>query len=879
MKRVALEKKFIATLLLGAAFLAGCGDDDDFSPVSRNRGYDYAFTSTKDFADYPCNDVREGREAVVGRDKESYYCQFDYRDSVYIWAGYDDTLTAYGKEFVRSDASSSSRGSSSSYDDDDNSSSSRYSSSYSSSRYSSSSYYSSSSREKVDVNPRLTEKGEQFNSSITYGTMTDPRDGKKYRTVNINGQTWMAENLNYTDNEYGQAFCFNDEEEFCELYGRLYSREAAMNSPDCASGQYCELGYDPIQGICPEGWHIPTVDEATLLINYIGKDETDWASAKGWNPNLFNDTISDTYGLSFVPSGIHESKGFTSIDTVSFMWLYLPNGKQRYFVINAKTDEVFVHDYSSYVSIPVRCVKGEMEPFSSSSYSSSSARSSSSSYSGPWSSENPSSSFSISSKEDLLNPSLTYGTMTDPRDGKKYKTIEFNGRIWMAENLNFSDSSIVPLLEGNNTCYHEKESECELFGRLYDRVAAMNDTRCTFNGACNLGSDPIQGICPSGWHVLTYDEATSMINLVGSSYAEKIMSAKGWGASVDGENTYGLSFIAPGTRDGGNYDSKGGYAYYWIYRATTSQSYFYINGDNETMSTSSYSNKTLSLPVRCIKDTSVSTSSSSSSSAKSSSSISSSSAKSSSSSVSSSSVSSSSVKSSSSVASSSSAKSSSSSIASSSSSNPRDKFFNPNISYGIMTDPRDGKTYRTVDFYGTTWMAENLNFADTAKTYSTLLGERKLCYNRDEDECEMLGRLYIREAAMNSSMCTSGAVCNLGAGPIQGICPDGWHLPSLSEAQTLVYTIGTSKGNDAKSAYGWNEDYGGNNKYGLSFVGAGYRQDSYSVFSGKGEGTQLWVYKEAKESYRISIDGEGTIEILDDYEFDDLYSIRCVKDK
>ena len=196
-----------------------------------------------------------------------------------------------------------------------------------------------------------------------------------------------------------------------------------------------------------------------------------------------------------------------------------------------------------------------------------------------------------------------------------------------------------------------------------------------------------------------------------------------------------------------------------------------------------------------------------------------------------------------------------------------------------MTDPRDGKTYRTVDFYGTTWMAENLNFADTAKTYSTLLGERKLCYNRDEDECEMLGRLYIREAAMNSSMCTSGAVCNLGAGPIQGICPDGWHLPSLSEAQTLVYTIGTSKGNDAKSAYGWNEDYGGNNKYGLSFVGAGYRQDSYSVFSGKGEGTQLWVYKEAKESYRISIDGEGTIEILDDYEFDDLYSIRCVKDK
>ena len=142
MKSVVLEKKFIAALLLGTAFFAGCGDDDDFTPVARDRGYDYALTSTKEFADYPCNDVREGREAVVGRDKESYYCQFDYRDSVYIWAGYDDTLTATGKEFVRRESSSSSQASSSS-EDDDYSSSSRYSSSYSSS--SSSSYYRSSS--------------------------------------------------------------------------------------------------------------------------------------------------------------------------------------------------------------------------------------------------------------------------------------------------------------------------------------------------------------------------------------------------------------------------------------------------------------------------------------------------------------------------------------------------------------------------------------------------------------------------------------------------------------------------------------------------------------------------------------------------------------
>ena len=125
MKRTVLEKKLIAALLLGTAFLTGCGDDD-FTPVSKNRGYDYAFTSNKEFADYPCNEMREGREAIVGRDKESYFCEFDEIDSVYIWAGYNDTLTAKGKEFVRKDASSSS-------EDEYGSSSSRYSSSYSSS--------------------------------------------------------------------------------------------------------------------------------------------------------------------------------------------------------------------------------------------------------------------------------------------------------------------------------------------------------------------------------------------------------------------------------------------------------------------------------------------------------------------------------------------------------------------------------------------------------------------------------------------------------------------------------------------------------------------------------------------------------------------------
>ncbi len=597
MKRMVLVKKFIAAMLLGTAFLAGCGDDDDFAPVSRNRGYDYALKSTKEFADYPCNEMREGREAVVGRDKESYYCQFDYRDSVYIWAGYDDTLTATGKEFTRKEISSSSQGSSSS-DDDDYSSSSyssssyRSSSSYSSS-YSSSSYRSSSSYTWVDP----------FNPDTDYGSMTDPRDGKTYKTVVVNGQLWMAENLNYAGNNVGTAVCYDDDDFRCEQYGRLYSRDAAMDDSRCEYQSSCDLGSDPIQGICPDGWHIPTVEEMNDLVDFVGTYASRYKSKES---NWRYDDGTDTYGLSFLGSGNWDSKdGFEDIYKYEVTWAYYPDTYQHYLLVGGSDGTVSIISYKNteYFS-SVRCISDEAPVYySSSARSSSSYSSSSSSYSGPWSSENPSSSFSIDSKEDLFNPNLTYGTMKDPRDGKEYKTIEFNGQTWMAENLNFSDSSIVPLLEGHNTCYHEIESECELFGRLYDRIAAMNDSRCDFKEDCDLGDGPIQGICPDGWHVLTYDEANSMISYVGANnYARRIISAKGWGESVNGDNTYGLSFIAPGTRDGNNYDSKGGLAYYWVYRASIDQNYLFIHGTNETIATNDYNNQRLSLPVRCIKD-------------------------------------------------------------------------------------------------------------------------------------------------------------------------------------------------------------------------------------------------------------------------------------
>ena len=605
MKRTVLKKKSIAALLLGTAFLAGCGDDDSFSPVSKNRGYDYAYTSAKDLSKTPCNEMREGREAVIGRDKDSYFCKFDEIDSVYIWAGYNDTLTANGKEFVRKDASSSS-------EDEYGSSSSRYSSSYrSSSSYSSSSSIRfSSSVDWEELKPRLTEKGEQLNPDIEYGTMTDPRDGKTYRTVDVDGTIWMAENLDYEDHEVGMSYCFKDDEEICKLYGRLYSRDAAMNSSKCVFDASCLLGNDPIQGICPNGWHIPTYSETQALVTLAGRTARPLMSTIGWGTedSLYINPGVDTYGLSFVGAGQYDTKdGFNDIGEFTFMWVYYQSTYMYYLLVRAQDNEAYIYDFDGYeANFSVRCVKGDgvvPSSSSSSSYSSSSSAKSSSSVSS--SSVSSSSRTKQAGAEPLLeaageqfNPDIEYGTMTDPRDGKTYKTVKVGSATWMAENLNYAGNEI-----GVSTCFNDDDRFCELYGHFYSRSAAMNSSSCAYKSSCDLGTGHIQGICPDGWHIPTNKEAQDLVNLA-SGHALPLMSAKGWKTGITpGTDKYGLSFLGAGSycSDYG-FHSLGEYGRLWVYYASSTQYYIVIRGLENEAEVWDYNDEECYNPVRCVKD-------------------------------------------------------------------------------------------------------------------------------------------------------------------------------------------------------------------------------------------------------------------------------------
>ncbi|WP_407446252.1 FISUMP domain-containing protein [Fibrobacter sp.] len=123
---------------------------------------------------------------------------------------------------------------------------------------------------------------------FSYGSLTDKRDNKTYKTIVIGNQEWMAENLNYAYKAGGSIYgntCYGGDSDNCIKYGRLYTWGAVMDTVKTGCGIDMGMGQEPtedcgalekkvkagehVQGICPDGWHLPSHTEILTLFNYV----------------------------------------------------------------------------------------------------------------------------------------------------------------------------------------------------------------------------------------------------------------------------------------------------------------------------------------------------------------------------------------------------------------------------------------------------------------------------------------------------------------------------------------------------------------------------------------------------------------------------------
>lgn len=133
-----------------------------------------------------------------------------------------------------------------------------------------------------------------FNPSVDYGNLID-QDGNSYKTVTIGSQTWMAENL--------KAITLNDGTPLLDSYC-WYNYDVTSNKADY--GALYSWGSLTSGKLCPAGWHVPSMDEWQVLINYLGGSDVAGGKLKEtgikhWlSPNTY---ATNETGFTALPGG------------------------------------------------------------------------------------------------------------------------------------------------------------------------------------------------------------------------------------------------------------------------------------------------------------------------------------------------------------------------------------------------------------------------------------------------------------------------------------------------------------------------------------------------------------------------------------------------
>ncbi len=299
-------------------------------------------------------------------------------------------------------------------------------------------------------------------SAGEYGSFTDERDGNKYKVVKIGRETWLAENMRYTNNniDYKESKKPNE-------YGYLYSFAAA-------------------QKVCPAGFRLPTKAEFDRLLTKAYTKGTD-------SENLRHKTWAkgrNLSGFGALPAGKCEKSACSFFDTEAYFWSSTARNKITAYGLYVDVNKALVSYGKSASYLSVRCIEDtaaiEKQPSDSQMF-------------------------------------------TDPRDGKEYKTVKINNKIWLAENLRYA---------GVKHYWPNDDKNIDArFGYLYEWKSALK-------------------ACPPGWHLPTKEEFEELLKYadgdakprkIGGDSTYKIASDNLRATSFfNGKDTYGFGALPAG---------------------------------------------------------------------------------------------------------------------------------------------------------------------------------------------------------------------------------------------------------------------------------------------------------------------------------------------
>ncbi len=503
-------------------------------------------------------------------------------------------------------------------------------------------------------------------------TITDARDGKTYNTVLIGSQCWLRENLNtgiqinssqqQSNNQIIEKYCYNNLESNCNIYGGLYQWNEMM--------QYVTT--PGTQGICPDGWHLPTDAEWSALTTYLGGEAIAGGKMKEtgtlhWQAP--NTGATNSSGFTALPNGdFHTNGNFYDLGTYATIWSSAQSDATNasYLSVSYNSQAAVMAIYAKVAGLSVRCihdagsvtvpptvtttaVSGITQTSATSGGNVTSDGGATATARGVcWSTmQNPTiagshttdgsgtgvfvsaisglqsnttyyvRAYATNSVGTSYGNEVSFATLGDmglpcPNtpvviyEGKTYATVQIGAQCWLTENLNVGTRINGSQEQTNNLviekyCYDDLESNCDIYGGLYQWNEAMQYAT----------NSSMQGICPTGWHLPSDAEWTSLTTyLGGEGVAGGKMKETGtshWNEpNTAATNSSGFTALPGGYREwsGTFFDWLNGEGFFWStsqYFSSSMVWFRYLHYYEKDVFRD-YTVKQVGSSVRCLKD-------------------------------------------------------------------------------------------------------------------------------------------------------------------------------------------------------------------------------------------------------------------------------------
>ena len=176
----------------------------------------------------------------------------------------------------------------------------------------------------------LNSRSHLKDNSLMHEIYTDPRDGKKYKTIEIGNQVWMAENMAYYIND--KIYYPNGSVLSLKDYGLLYQHKEAVK-------------------VCPSGWKLPSKKDFQALFDYFGGRGNPFRALSVNGSSGFSAQYAGKKSNSM--PDYYEGFGYVGYYWTSTKNIYNPN----YIEINKNSRQVSISYTGLAAKYSVRCIK------------------------------------------------------------------------------------------------------------------------------------------------------------------------------------------------------------------------------------------------------------------------------------------------------------------------------------------------------------------------------------------------------------------------------------------------------------------------------------------------------------------------------------------